>query len=106
MSGTGQKVCGGGGGGGVVVLVWWLKPNLVFSLAEAEQLFRLKVVRICFFACIMNNTSLTIHLFTVYIQELCTAGKTYRYVLYGTHKTVLNMRTLNCMQLTTSLLEL
>ena len=36
MSGTCQKVCGGGV---VVVVVWcggWLKPTLVFSLAQAE----------------------------------------------------------------------
>ena len=37
MLATGQKVCGGGGG----VVVWWccgwLKPTLVFSLAQAEQ---------------------------------------------------------------------
>ena len=38
MSATGQKVCGGGGGGGGVVVVWWLKPTLVFSLVQAEQL--------------------------------------------------------------------
>mgnify|MGYP006062915633 CR=1 FL=1 len=37
MPATGQKVCGGG----VVWWVWcggWLKPTLVFSLAQAEQL--------------------------------------------------------------------
>ena len=31
---TGQKVCGGCGGGSGV---WWLKPTLVFRLAQAEQ---------------------------------------------------------------------
>ena len=33
MTATGQKVCGG-----VVGAVWWwIKPTLVFSLAQAEQ---------------------------------------------------------------------
>ena len=40
MPATGQKVCGGvvGGCGGWVWWVWWwLRPTLVFSLAQAEQ---------------------------------------------------------------------
>ena len=38
MPATGQQVCGVVVWcGGVVVVRWWLRPTLVFSLAQAEQ---------------------------------------------------------------------